>query len=88
LLGGFATFVVVCNLCRCLQPLSLFATFVVVCASEWTRVEWALWWNNELRMAQAESDRLWRGAVANPDVFGDVAAQWVVGTPLRGVTLQ
>jgi hypothetical protein len=87
LLGGFATFVVVCNLCRCLQPLSLFATFVVVCASEWTRVEWTLWWNNELRMAQAESDRTahcaWRRQKAT-----DVAAQWVVGTPLRGVTLQ
>ena len=57
-------------------------------ASEWTRVEWALWWNNELRMAHAESDRLRRGAAANPEVFGDVAAQRVVGTPLRGVTLQ
>jgi hypothetical protein len=28
----FATFVVVCNLCCCLQPLSLFATFVVAAA--------------------------------------------------------
>jgi hypothetical protein len=53
--------------------------------SEWTRLEWALWWNNELRMAQEESDRLWRHAVENPQLFGDLTLQWVVG---NGIILQ
>ncbi len=30
--------------------------------SEWTRLEWSLWWYNEVRMAQEESDRLWSHA--------------------------
>jgi hypothetical protein len=32
---------------------------VAIDDSEWTRVEWSLWWYNEVRMAQEESDRLW-----------------------------
>jgi hypothetical protein len=54
--------------------------------SEWTRLEWALWWNNELRMAQEESDRLWAHAAEHPYiVLNPLCLQWVVG---NGIILQ
>jgi hypothetical protein len=54
--------------------------------SEWTNLEWALWWNNELRMAQEESDRLWAHAVEYPHiVVNPLRLQWVVG---NGIILQ
>ena len=46
--------------------------------SEWTRLEWALWWYHELRMAQEESDRLWALAPQYPLVFGEITLQWFV----------
>jgi hypothetical protein len=44
-------------------------------ASEWTRLEWAVWWYHELRMAQEESDRLWALAPQYPLVFGEITLQ-------------
>jgi hypothetical protein len=57
-------------------------------ATRYTRLDWALWWNDELRKAEDESDRLWRVVASNPQVFGYVTAQWACCTPRFHVTLQ
>ena len=44
-------------------------------ASEWNRLEWAVWWNHVLRMAQEESDRLWALVPQYPLVFGEITLQ-------------
>ena len=45
-----------------------------ILASEWTREEWAIWWSNELGMAQEETERLWLHDQQNPIVFNDQEA--------------